>query len=214
MSTTSSARAPRRPASRPQPRPQARPQARTPRRPRLAVVPERIARRSRVPFLGLVGLVLVLGVGGLLLFNTWMQQSAFTATRLQDRADDLENRQQSLSMALEKKNDPQELAVRARGLGLVPAVNPAFVRLGDGKVLGEPKAAAAGDAMRINPRPAAKPADLNPRPRVVRVPAPTPALTPAQVKAKAQADAAAKKRQASTVQGRVQQNIQQNGNAG
>lgn len=204
MSATSPARAPRRPAARPAPRPVGL------RRPRLAAVPERIARRSRVPFFGLVALVLLLGVSGLLLFNTWMQQSAFTATRLEDRASRLEARQQSLEMSLERTSDPQQLAVRARALGLVPAVHPAFVRLSDGKVLGQPTPAAPTDAMRINSMPAVKPKVLAPTPQVVKVPAPTPKQAAA---AKQLARLRAQQAQR-TQQGQVQQNVQQNGAGG
>lgn len=210
MSAASPLRSPR-PTGRPSARSANRPAARTAvRRPRLAAVPVAVARRSRVPFVGLVALILLVGVSGLLLFNTWMQQSAFTQTRMEDRAARLEARQQSLAMSLERTSDPQRLAVRARNLGLVPAVHPAFVRLTDGKVLGDTTPAAAGDAMRINAKPAVKPEALAPAPQVVKVPAPTAAQ-----KAQQSAQAAKKKQRADrNRQSQVQQNVQQNGAGG
>ena len=110
-------------------------------RARLTVVPSRRGGRRRgAPFVMLVVLLLAGGVAGLLAFNTTMQQNAFTATALQHRADALAARQQSLAMDLERLRDPQQLAARAKKIGMVPPPNPAFVRLSDGKVLGQPVA--------------------------------------------------------------------------
>jgi hypothetical protein len=106
-----------------------------------------------------------------------MQQNAFTATALQHRADALAARQQSLAMDLERLRDPQQLAARAKKIGMVPPPNPAFVRLSDGKVLGQPVAATALDAIRINTLPAAKPKVLAPKPRIVKVVVPRTAET-------------------------------------
>jgi hypothetical protein len=108
----------------------------------------------------------------LLAFNTSMQQNAFTATALQHRADALAAQQQSLAMDLERLRDPQNLAARAKKLGMVPPPNPAFVRLSDGSVLGQPVAATRLDAIRINTLPAKKPKVLAPKPRIVKVVAP------------------------------------------
>ena len=121
----------------------------------------------------LVVLLLAGGVAGLLAFNTSMQQNSFTATALQHQADALAAREQSLAMDLERLRDPQQLAARAKKLGMVPPTNPAFVRLSDGKVLGQP---ARGHAARrrcgsTRCRPA-KPKVLAPKPRIVKVEGP------------------------------------------
>ena len=51
---------------------------------------------------------------------------------------------------------------------MVPMVNPAFLRLPDGQVLGDPVPAKADDAQRLDPLPARRPASLRPTPvRVV-----------------------------------------------
>jgi len=129
-------------------------------RARLTVVVPRRTRAPRVPFMILVGVVLLGGVVGLLLFNTSMQQASFRATALQTRADELHAQEQSLQMELDKLRDPQRVALRAKELGMVPMANPAFLRLSDGKVLGDPLPATALDAERLEPLPARKPPSL------------------------------------------------------
>ena len=142
-------------------------------RARLTVVPQRSFGRTqaaRTPFAVLVLGLLAAGVVGLLMFNTHMQQSSFEATRLQDQVTTLTARQQSLDMELDALRDPQRLAVAAKKLGMVPPSQPAFIRLADGTVLGNPTPASTADAVRINPMAPAKPAALAPKPIVIKVP--------------------------------------------
>ena len=117
----------------------------------------------------LVALVLLGGVVGLLLFNTSMQQASFRATELELRAQALHAKEQSLKMELDQLRDPQLVASRAQELGMVPLVNPAFIRLSDGKVLGNPVPAAPLDAQRLTPLPSRKPATLRVPPVTVVV---------------------------------------------
>jgi hypothetical protein len=141
-------------------------------RARLTVVPRGTARRAaRMPFMALVSLLLVGGVAGLLFFNTSMQQTSFTATSLEDRAERLEAQRQGLQMELEKLRNPQRVAVQAKAMGMVPGGAPAFVRLSDGAVLGKPQPATVDDALRVSPLPTPKPRKLDPRPMVI-TPAP------------------------------------------
>ena len=140
-------------------------------RARLTVVPRRAGRAPRVPFVALVSLLLVGGVVGLLLFNTSMQQSSFKATALEQQAQVLAAEEQSLQMELETLRDPQRVAAEARSIGMVPPANPAFIRLSDGQVLGNPTPAVPEDGIRVVPLPAQKPKVL--RPDVVIVPAET-----------------------------------------
>lgn len=146
-------------------------------RARLTVVPRTTSRAPRAPFAVLVIAVLALGTVGLLMFNTHMQQVSFQATALQQRADALTAREQSLSMQLAHLRDPQVLASRAKRLGMVVPPEPAFIRLSDGKVVGDPVVATSADGVRITPYPAPKPARLAPRPLIVHVPAPAQAPT-------------------------------------
>ncbi len=131
-------------------------------RARLRVVPRGLNRAPRVPFVMLVSLLMVAGVAGLLAFNTSMQQASFTATAMEQQAGELAAREQSLQMDLERLRDPQRVAEEARSFGMVPPSNPVFLRLSDGKVLGDPVPAVAADGLRVIDLPATKPALLNP----------------------------------------------------
>lgn len=140
-------------------------------RARLTVVPRRSTRAARVPFVTLVSLLLVGGVAGLLLFNTSMQQASFTATAMEQQAALLDAREQSLRMHLERLRDPQRVAVQARAIGMVPPNSPAFLRLSDGKVLGNPTPALVEDGLRVAPLPTRKPPNLRPEPVIIELPA-------------------------------------------
>lgn len=136
---------------------------------RLTVVPRGRQRAPRVPFVMLVSVLLVMGVAGLLAFNTSMQQSSFTTTALEQRASVLNAKEQSLQMELERKRDPQQLAVSARRMGMVPPSSPAFIRLADGKILGKATPALIADGVRITSMPTRKPKNLRPDPVIVKV---------------------------------------------
>jgi hypothetical protein len=140
-------------------------------RARLTVVPRRVQKAPRVPFVSLVSLLLVTGVVGLLLFNTHMQQASFVATSMEEQASVLAAKEESLRMQLHRLRDPQHVAAEAKKIGMVPATSPAFIRLSDGQVLGKPAPAEADDALRIAPLPPAKPKSLRPDPVIVELPA-------------------------------------------
>ena len=139
-------------------------------RARLTVVPRRRRPAAKMPFLALVTMVLLGGVVGLLLFNTSMQQASFATTALQQQADTLAARQQSLQMDLDRLRDPQRIAMSAKRLGMVQACTPAFLRLGTNKVTGQPCTDTSGTPLRINPLPPRKPAVLTPPVKQVTVP--------------------------------------------
>lgn len=136
-------------------------------RARLRVVPRAPQRRAaRVPFIAMVSLLLVGGVAGLLFFNTSMQQVSFTATALEQQAQLLDARQQSLQLQIDLLRNPQRVAVQAKQMGMVPPSSPAFLRLKDGRVLGNPMPATSADSFRVTPLPTAKPRNLAPPPVV------------------------------------------------
>ncbi|MGH3357032.1 MAG: hypothetical protein ACRDOJ_14130 [Nocardioidaceae bacterium] len=116
------------------------------RRNRLSVV--RGARDSapRVPFAALVLTVLGLGLVGLLVLNTSLQQGAFYARDLEGRAQALTEQQEALEIRVAELREPQRVADRAASLGMVPDDNPAFLQLPGGRVLGNATPAAAGSA--------------------------------------------------------------------
>ncbi len=142
-------------------------------RARLTVVPRRRPAVPRVPFMILVSMVLLGGVVGLLMFNTSMQQVSFAATALEARADALHAEEQGLRMEVDQLRDPQRVTTRAQQLGMVPLLNPAFIDLRTGEVLGQAVPATIEDAVRLEPLPTRKPAVLTPT--AVVVPADTPA---------------------------------------
>ena len=131
-------------------------------RARLTVVPRRRRRTSAVPFMLLVSMIAVGGIVGLLLFNTSMQQASFAATSLQQQADTLVARQQTLQMQLENLRDPQTIALKAQHMGMVLPSSPAVLDLRTGKVLGDPVPATRLDGLRLLAPPPSRPALLDP----------------------------------------------------
>jgi hypothetical protein len=108
-------------------------------------------------------------VVGLLMFNTSMQQAAFTATTMEQQAATLNAREQTLRMELDALRDPQRVALKAQRMGMVIPATPAFLRLTDGEVLGTPAAATRENSLRLLPQAPQKPAVLDPAPNVVTV---------------------------------------------
>lgn len=151
-------------------------------RARLEVVPRVRARAPRVPFVILVSAVLLAGTVGLLLFNTQMQQAAFTGAALEERATVLDARHQTLTSEVEKLRDPQRLAELATEQGMVPMPAPAVLDLRSGEVVLQGRPATAEDALDVSTPEPVKPKELSPDPiyRDVTPPAaPTAPVDPA-----------------------------------
>jgi cell division protein FtsL len=104
-------------------------------RARLSVV-RGTTNAPRVPFAALVLTVLGLGLVGLLVLNTSLQQGAFHARDMEDRAQLLTEQREALELQVAELREPQRVADRAAAMGMVPNDSPAFLRLTDGKVLG------------------------------------------------------------------------------
>ena len=83
---------------------------------------------GRGPFAALVAL---------LLLNTALNQGTFELTRLQQQTTRLTDEQQGLQQQIAAWSAPDDLAARARQLGMVPGGVPAFLK-DDGSVLGSP----------------------------------------------------------------------------
>lgn len=180
-----SAAATARPAARPAPRTASRPgtSARStsrrtePARPTLKVVAPNPWRAPRAPFVMLSLTVVSLGLLALLGLNTVVAQNAFTLDRLERRSAALAADEQRLEREVAAREAPDQVAGRARALGLVPPTDPAFLRLSDGVVLGEARPATAP------PRPAPKPnpatANAAPKPAAAKPAAAGPATAAA-----------------------------------
>jgi hypothetical protein len=133
-------------------------------RARLAVVPKTIGRPPQVPFAVLIATALLGGVMGLLAFNTNMAAASFKATELEAREARLEARAQQLQMRLEHLRDPQRLAVAAQNLGMVPLGEPSFLRITDGRVIGNPEVSRKTEGFRVTGDRIHKPRVLRPEP--------------------------------------------------
>jgi hypothetical protein len=94
-----------------------------------------------MPFVLLVVGLLACGLVGLLLLNTALAQGSFRIHDLESKSSALSIREQRLQLAVDTAGTPRSLAKAARNLGLVPAHDPGFLRLVDGRVLGDPKPA-------------------------------------------------------------------------
>ena len=120
----------------------------------LRLVPQRRSSAPRTPFVAVVVALLVVGLLGLLLLNTVLAQDAFRLHVLQTQGSVLANQELDLQRQVEGLRAPAGLASRARGLGLVQGGPPAFLRLSDGAILGQPVAAVA-PSVPVPPRAAA-----------------------------------------------------------
>jgi hypothetical protein len=96
-----------------------------------------------MPFVVVIVAILTVGLVGLLLLNTALAQGSFRMHDLQRQTAALQDREQQLQVDVDAANNPARLAVAAHHLGLVPAKDPGFLRLSDGRVLGAPQAATA-----------------------------------------------------------------------
>ena len=106
------------------------------RRPLLRLVPSARPGRPLAPFVVLMLGLLVAGLMGLLLLNTWTAQDAFRLHTLQGQQSQLDDTEQALRQQVDDSTDPSVLAAHAQALGMVPG-NPAplFVRP-NGTVIG------------------------------------------------------------------------------
>ncbi|MBB4922849.1 septum formation initiator family protein [Kitasatospora kifunensis] len=109
-------------------------------RSRITVRPGRPPRgggRGRMPFAVLMVLLLALGLLGLLMLNTALNEGSFELTKLQKQTNTLTDQQQRLQQQIDHAAAPDALEKSARQLGMVAGGDPAFLQ-DDGKVLGSP----------------------------------------------------------------------------
>lgn len=139
-------------------------------RARLTVVPRtRAVRAARVPFVLFVSVILLLGVVGLLMFNTSMQQASFALATYEDRATSLAAREQQLTAELEELRAPETLGRRAQREGMVQPPCTAYLHSTTGRVTGEPCVAERGAGVDLNAKQPVVPSILLPPDRVVTV---------------------------------------------
>ena len=95
----------------------------------------------RAPFLVLMVTLVVLGVAGVLVLNTRINENAFRLDALRNQQATLDLKEQQLRQNLAELESPGNLRAAAARLGLVPAGTPAFISLPDGRVVGVPQPA-------------------------------------------------------------------------
>ncbi|MFB7585708.1 hypothetical protein [Streptomyces sp. NPDC056169] len=106
------------------------------------LMPSGPSSAARTPFVLLVFVLLGGGLIALLLLNSALNQGSFKLRELKDRTTELTDEEQALQRDVDDYAAPDALERRARELGMVPGGSPAFLGP-DGKVLGEPTAAAS-----------------------------------------------------------------------
>jgi hypothetical protein len=147
---------------------------------RLSLVPPARFRAPRIPFVIVVVAILAAGLIGLLLLNTALAQGSFRLNDLQRQTSAMQDREQELQIAVDAANDPARLAAAANHLGLVPALDPGYLRLSDGRILGAPQAATAPPKHQATPSPqssvgpSGKPASAHPATGATTHPTPKP----------------------------------------
>jgi hypothetical protein len=100
------------------------------------VVSPRRSPASRLPFLILVGAIMVAGLVGVLLLHMLAAQDAYRANHLQQRLTTLTDHEQRLSRIVDADSAPAALRQRAKALGMVPATISGFHKLRDGRTVG------------------------------------------------------------------------------
>ena len=147
-------------------------------RARLSVVPRPVASRApRVPFVALISAILLLGVLGLLFFNTSMQQASFRETRLSQQARDLNAQVEAAQLSVNQLRDPQRIARLAQRMGMViPAGASGVVDIATGKITGDP-VPAIGKGLPLDAVPAIRPHFLPPPVKVTVKPTTTTTTT-------------------------------------
>ncbi|MFE0464647.1 cell division protein FtsL [Kitasatospora sp. NPDC058965] len=110
-------------------------------RARITVRPGRArGGRGRTPFAVLVVLLLTVGLLGLLMLNTSLNDGSIQLAKLRQQTTVLTEQQQELQQQIDRDAAPDALEKAARQLGMVPGGDPAFLQ-DDGKVVGSPGAA-------------------------------------------------------------------------
>jgi hypothetical protein len=96
-------------------------------------------RMARLPFLVVLIGAFGVGMAGLLMLNTALQNQAFEARTLSRQATELTYVQADLESQLDTVSSPASLAQKASTLGMRANPYPAFLVLPSGKVLGKAK---------------------------------------------------------------------------
>lgn len=97
------------------------------------------ARKRRMPFVLTCMAILALGLVGVLLVNISLSHTSYEISSLEQKQQHLHDEKQRLTESLSYKNSPQNLAKKARSLGMVPQRKPVYLMLDDGRIAGGKK---------------------------------------------------------------------------
>jgi len=109
---------------------------------------------ARIPFVIVVLALLAIGGVGVLYLNTRTDEAGMRTTESQDRSDDLRLRIEQLKRDIAGLDATPEIARQAERMGLVPAGDPAIIRVpakGPATVVGTPHPATAAAAAAPQP---------------------------------------------------------------
>lgn len=112
----------------------------------LRVVPGVPTRLARLPFVLVLIAFFGVGMAGLLMLNTTLQNQAFQFRTLNRQATALAYDQAALQAQIDQLSAAAELARQASALGMRPNPRPAFLVVPSGKVVGKPKPVSGDEA--------------------------------------------------------------------
>lgn len=116
----------------------ATPRPTTPQRPPLRVVAPTPRRVGRIPFIVFCSILMTLGLGALLALNLSLVAGAYELHDVTEQVEALRAQESELIEKVALRSTPSELATRAKELGMVTGGTPAYLKLKDGSVVGNP----------------------------------------------------------------------------
>ncbi|MFT8395685.1 hypothetical protein, partial [Propionibacterium sp.] len=96
-----------------------------------------------IPFIAVLLTILGLGMAGILILNTSIQQQENQLEGLQSQAQAAGYRQALLQGQVDQLSTTDVLAAQAANLGMVPNTNPVIIEMPSGQVVGSPPPAPA-----------------------------------------------------------------------
>lgn len=109
-------------------------------RPKLTLVPTRAPVVSNLGFIGIIVGLLLVGLLAVMVVTTQVAIQSRELSELRQESTLLSYEVASLNAELQSKSSSSSLALRATDLGMLPNPYPAFIRLSDYEILGDPKA--------------------------------------------------------------------------
>ncbi|MDO5735491.1 MAG: hypothetical protein Q4P15_03350 [Propionibacteriaceae bacterium] len=115
-------------------------------RPRLTLVPQMRSTISTVGFALIIMTLVALGMGVVMVVTTSVAAQSKELSTLRVEATQLDYRAAALTTELQRTSSTAMLAFRASELGMAPNTHPAFIRLSDGAILGDPQKVTGNEA--------------------------------------------------------------------